>query len=198
MFIDFGRENTMAIKKRAVASAASEKSAEGVVKINSVEEPKAKQKTEAVVVAKNDETAKKPAAKKSAAKKPAAKKSATAKPIEKKAAAPAAKKPAAKKTAPVKASAEKKAAPEKKAEAPRKEAAKKPAAKAAALKTSITVEFGGRDINKDAIDKAFEGVWIYDVCRKMSEVKSVDFYFKPEESAVYYVTNDGTEGRFEI
>ena len=188
----------MAIKKRAVASAASEKSAEGVVKINSVEEPKAKQKAEAAVVAKKDETAKKPAAKKPAAKKPAAKKSATAKPIEKKAAAATAKKPAAKKAETAKASAAKKAAPEKKPAAPSKEAAKKPAAKAAALKTIITVQFGGRDIAKDAIDKAFEGVWTYDMSRKMSEVKSVDFYFKPEESAVYFVTNDGSEGRFEI
>ena len=34
----------MAIIKRAVASAATEKPADGVVKINSIEEPKAKQK----------------------------------------------------------------------------------------------------------------------------------------------------------
>lgn len=184
----------MAIKKRAVASAASEKSAEGVVKINSVEEPKAKQKAEAAVVAKKDETAKKPAAKKTAAKK-----SATAKPIEKKAAAAAAKKPAAKKTAAVKeTAAEKKAPAAKKPAAPKKEAAKKPAAKTAAVQTNITVQFGGRDITKETMDKAFEGVWTYDVNRKLSEVKSVDYYFKPEESAVYYVTNDGTEGRFEV
>ena len=48
------------------------------------------------------------------------------------------------------------------------------------------------------MDKAFEGVWTYDMNRKMSEVKKVDYYFKPDESAVYFVVNDGTEGRFEI
>ena len=57
----------MAIIKRAVASAANEKSANGVVKINSIEEPKAKQKAEAAAADKSD--AKKPAAKKPAAKK---------------------------------------------------------------------------------------------------------------------------------
>ncbi|HBB58992.1 MAG TPA: DNA-binding protein, partial [Lachnospiraceae bacterium] len=40
--------------------------------------------------------------------------------------------------------------------------------------------------------------WTYDFGRKTSEVKKVTYYFKPEENAVYFVTDDGTEGRFEI
>ena len=176
VFYRSGREKTMAIIKRAVASAANEKPANGVVKINSIEEPKAKQKAEIV-----------------AEKKDAAKKSATAKPIEKKAPA---KKPAAaaKKTTAAKAATEKKA-PAKKPAA----AAKKPAAaKTAAATATLTVQFNGRDFRKDDMDKAFEGVWTYDMGHKISEVKKVDYYFKPEESAVYFVVNDGTEGRFEI
>ena len=175
----------MAIIKRAVASAANEKPANGVVKINSIEEPKAKQKAEAAAAskeasAKKTETApaKKAEGKKAAAK-PAAKK-----------AAPAAKKTAAKKAAPVKKAAAKPAAA--------KPAAKKTAAKSAAIKTELTIQFNGHDIKKEEIDNAFEGVWTFDMHRKMSEVKKVDYYFKPEESAVYFVVNDGTEGRFEI
>ncbi|MCR5748308.1 MAG: DUF6465 family protein [Lachnospiraceae bacterium] len=190
----------MAITKRAVAPATTEKPADGVVKINSVEEPKAKQKAEASAKAvdtkkpvsdeKKAEPAKKPAAKKTEAKKPAAKK-----PAEKKAEAkkPAAKKPAEKKAEPAKKPAAKKPA------AKKAEPAKKPAAKKAeASKTVLTVQYNGRDITKESIDQAFEGVWTYDMGRKMAEVKSVNFYFKPEDSLVYFVTNDGTEGKFEI
>ncbi|MCR5775742.1 MAG: DUF6465 family protein [Lachnospiraceae bacterium] len=202
----------MAITKRAVASAANEKPADGVVKINSVEEPKAKQKAEAVVATSKDKAApkkaSKPAAKKAPAKKPAAKapakkaaetktaaakKSTTAKPIEKKAAAAAKKTTtAAKKTTTVKKAAAKKPAA-------KKPAAKKAAAsKASSVKTEITIQFNGRDYTKAEVDKIFEDVWKYDVGRKLSEVKKVDYYFKPEESAVYYVVDDGTEGRFEV
>lgn len=209
VFYRSGREKTMAIIKRAVASAANEKPANGVVKINSIEEPKAKQKAEIVAEKKDAAVRKAPAkkaaapAKKAAEKKAApakkteakapAKKSATAKPIEKKAPA---KKPAAaaKKTTAAKAATEKKA-PAKKPAA----AAKKPAAaKTAAATATLTVQFNGRDFRKDDMDKAFEGVWTYDMGHKISEVKKVDYYFKPEESAVYFVVNDGTEGRFEI
>ena len=179
----------MAIIKRAVASAANEKPADGVVKINSIEEPKAKQKAEAAT----KEPAKKAPAKKAPAKKAAtkapAKKAETAK-------APAAKKSATAKTIEKKAAAK---APAKKATA-KKPAEKKAPAKSSALKTALTVQYSGRDIRKEDIDKAFEGVWTYDMGRKMSEAKSVEYYYKPEESAVYFVVNGKSEdsGRFEI
>ncbi|MBQ7464488.1 MAG: hypothetical protein IJS86_06475, partial [Lachnospiraceae bacterium] len=71
-----------------------------------------------------------------------------------------------------------------------------PAAKAA--KTDLTIQIKGRDIKKKEIEKAFEGVWTYDMNRKVSEVKSVNFYFKADESMVYFVTDDGTDGSFLI
>ena len=184
----------MAIIKRAVASAATEKPADGVVKINSIEEPKAKQKVEAATKA---DGAKKPAA----SAKAAAKKATTAKTAAKKPAASA--KATAKKAAPAKADEAKKApakatAAKKPAASAKATAKKATTAKAAAAKTVVTVQYNGHDVTKEAIDKAFEGVWTYDMNRKMSEVKSVDYYYKPEELAVYFVTNDGTEGRFEI
>ncbi|MBO5552303.1 MAG: hypothetical protein J5966_10135 [Lachnospiraceae bacterium] len=177
----------MAIIKRAVASAANEKSANGVVKINSIEEPKAKQKAEAAAADKSD--AKKPAAKKaSAAKKPAAKKST----------ATAEKKSTAAKPAEKKAEAPAKKATAKKAAETKKPAAKKAAPKAAAISASLTVQFDGVDTTRERIDEAFEGVWTHDMNRKISEVKSVNYYFKPQEHVVYFVTDDGTEGHFEI
>ena len=192
----------MAIIKRAVASAANEKPADGVVKINSIEEPKAKQKSE---TAADKSTAKKPAAKKAAAKKPAVKKPAATKTAaaaktttakKSTAAKPAEKKPAAaKKTTAAKPAAKKEAA---KKPAAKKPAAKKAAPKAAAVNAMLTVQYNGIDTTKEKIDEAFKGVWTYDMNRKISEVKSVDYYFKPEEHAVYFVTDDGTEGRFDI
>ena len=70
----------MAIIKRAVASSGNEKSANGVVKINSIEEPKAKQKVEAATAKKEDAGKKVEASvKKSEAKKAAPAKKAPAK-----------------------------------------------------------------------------------------------------------------------
>ena len=66
------------------------------------------------------------------------------------------------------------------------------------VKEELTIQFGGRDIRKDDMDKAFEATWTNEFTRKMSEVKKVVYYYKPEESAVYFVVNDDTEGRFEI
>ncbi|MCR4786127.1 MAG: DUF6465 family protein, partial [Lachnospiraceae bacterium] len=71
-------------------------------------------------------------------------------------------------------------------------------AAASTAKSTLTVQFNGRDITKDLFDKTFSDVWTYDFGRKTSEVKKVTYYFKPEENAVYFVTDDGTEGRFEI
>ena len=202
----FGRERTMAIIKRAVASSGNEKSANGVVKINSIEEPKAKQKVEAATAKKEDagknveasvkksEAKKAAPAKKAPAKKAAAKKSATtAKPIEKKAEASAKKVAPAKKPAATKKTAPAKKAPAKKAAPAKKPAAKATATKQNALQTALTVQYSGRDFTKADIDKAFEGVWTYDMGRKMSEVKKVEYYFKPEESVVYFVVNGNSE-----
>ncbi|MBO4374182.1 MAG: hypothetical protein J5829_03660, partial [Lachnospiraceae bacterium] len=101
--------------------------------------------------------------------------------------------PAAKKAAP----AAKKAAPAAKKAAP---AAKKaaPAAKKAAVKVDLTVQLNNKDYTKKDIEKAFEGVWTDRYNRKVSEVKSVNFYFKADEPAVYFVTDDGTDGRIDI
>ncbi len=113
-------------------------------------------------------------------------------------------KTAVKKAAPAKKAeakpAEKKTAAVKKTEA--KPAAKKaaPAKKAAekAVNAELTVQYSGREYSTDEIRKAFEGVWTYDMGKKLADVKSVDLYFKPEESAVYYVVNGDETGSFNI
>ncbi|MBR1876988.1 MAG: hypothetical protein IJ805_07770 [Lachnospiraceae bacterium] len=192
----------MAIIKRAVAPAAvKEEKKTDVVKINppvvatvsgsevgkkSIKKDNAGSTEKKAEEKKDENAAVKKAAPAKKETKPAAKKAAPAKKETKpavKKAAPAKKetKPAAKKAAPAKKAAAKKAAPAKKA-----------------LETVLTVQYNNKDVVKNDIDEAFKGVWEYDLKRNISEVKNVNYYYKPEESVVYFVTDDGTDGHFNI
>lgn len=173
----------MAIIKRAVAPAAvKEEEKTDVVKIN----------PPVTATVSGSEVGKKPVEKKEEVKKeePAAKKAETekkAEPVKKEAAAkkPAAKKPAAKKPAAKKPAA-------------KKTTAAKKAAPAKSVKTSLTIQFGEKEITRERIDEIFKDVWKYDYKRDIKEVKSVNYYFKTEESAVYFVTDDGTDGKLNV
>ena len=107
--------------------------------------------------------------------------------------------------------AEAKKAPAKKAE-PKKEAAKKetvkketvkkaaPAKKATttkkAVEPAVVVQFGGQEVNMATVienaKKAFEAEG-----NKVSSIKEIQIYVKPEEYAAYYVIN-GVSGRINL
>ena len=79
----------------------------------------------------------------------------------------------------------------KKAEEPKKETAKKAPAKRTAakdIKTSVVVQFAGKEVaEKDliaAVKKAYTKKG-----NKVSDIKTIEIYVKPEESAAYYVVN---------
>lgn len=79
----------------------------------------------------------------------------------------------------------------KKAEEPKKETAKKAPAKRTAakdIKTSVVVQFAGKEvIEKDliaAVKKAYTKKG-----NKVGDIKTIEIYVKPEESAAYYVVN---------
>ena len=131
-------------------------------------------KAEAPVVKAEAPAEKKEAAKKAPAKKETAKK------------APA-KKEAAKK-APAKKEAAKKAPAEKKA----------PAKKAAAKKEVVYVQFAGKSYSYDELVKIAQDVWVYDMGKKVADMKSVEIYVKPEESKAYFVVNGTENGEFAI
>ena len=97
---------------------------------------------------------------------------------------PAVKEPAAKKTT------------EKKA--PVKKAAAKPAAKKVEIKENITLEFSGKTYTKEDLIKSIKDIWKYDYKKKVSELKSIDLYVKPEEGKAYYVINGQILGNFPI
>lgn len=90
--------------------------------------------------------------------------------------------------------AEVKKAPAKKAAAPKKAPAKKEAAKS---ETTITVQFMGKEV---ALDKVEENVKAQFVAEgnKVSSIKTLNIYVKPEESAAYYVINGDVTGRVDL
>ncbi len=78
-----------------------------------------------------------------------------------------------------------------KAEEPKKETAKKAPAKrttAKDIKTSVVVQFAGKEVTeKDlivAVKKAYTKKG-----NKVGDIKTIEIYVKPEESAAYYVVN---------
>ena len=76
-----------------------------------------------------------------------------------------------------------------------KKAVKRAAARRATA--TVTLQYGGKEIDTDALIKAAKDIWRYDMGRKMGDLKNVDIYIKPEENRVYYVLNDET-GSFEL
>ena len=109
-----------------------------------------------------------------------------------------------------KAAAAPKAEPAKKAEAPKKVAAPKkaPAKKATetkaaapkktAVKTNVVIEVADRKYSSADIEKIAKDVWVYDLGKKSSELKSMELYVKAEEANVYYVFNGDIQGVFGI
>ena len=116
----------------------------------------------------------------------------------------AAKKAEPKKTAPK--AAEKKAPAKKEAPkaTPKKEApAKKVAPKAAekkeaALVQNTYIEFASVQYHEATITKMAEQVWTKDMKKKLSDLKSMELYIKPEEKKVYYVFNKKETGDFDL
>lgn len=77
-------------------------------------------------------------------------------------------------------------------------AEKKPAAKKAAVKCEMQLQFAGKSYTQEDLMKMAKDVWKYDLKQKVGDLKSVELYVKPEESAVYYVMNKDFTGSFVI
>ena len=106
---------------------------------------------------------------------------------------------AAKKTTTKKAeaTAEKKTTA-KKATAEKTVAEKKTTTKKATVKCEMQVQFAGKSYTQDELLQMAKDVWKYDLNQKATDLKTVELYVKPEESAVYYVMNKDFAGSFVI
>ena len=79
----------------------------------------------------------------------------------------------------------------KKAEEPKKETAKKAPAKrttAKDIKTSVDVQFAGKEVTEKDLIAAVKKAYTKKG-NKVGDIKTIEIYVKPEESAAYYVVN---------
>ena len=100
----------------------------------------------------------------------------------------AAEKTTAKKTAPKKTAA-------KKTTAKKTTTVKKTVAEKAEIKTEIFLQFSGKEYTQDEILQKVKDIWTYDLNNNVDDIKDVQIYLKPEESAAYYVVNGNTTGK---
>lgn len=79
----------------------------------------------------------------------------------------------------------------------KKSAARKSTAKAT-LKTSLSLEIGENSFSYDDLVKNAKNVYRYDMKKKVSDIKSIDLYVKPEEGKVYFVINGDESGSYNL
>ena len=100
---------------------------------------------------------------------------------------------AAKKTSAVK----KTAAAAKKAATAAKKTVRRTAAAAKAAKTSVYVQYAGREASVEELTAAAKAAYLA-AGHKGAEIQTLEIYVKPEESAAYYVVNGEGSDEFRI
>lgn len=71
-------------------------------------------------------------------------------------------------------------------------------AKKAAVKETIYLQYLGKEIDKEDLMKQVKEIWTKEQKRKVSDMKSVSLYLKPEENAAYYVINEEVSGKIDL
>ena len=99
---------------------------------------------------------------------------------------------AAKKTTAKKATAKKTTA---KKTTAAKATTKKAAAKKTEIKTEMYLQFAGKEYSQEEILQKVKDIWTYDLHQNVDDIKDVQLYLKPEESAAYYVVNGVESGK---
>lgn len=79
-----------------------------------------------------------------------------------------------------------------------KTTARKAPEKKAEVKETVYLQYLGKEINKDDLMKRVKEIWTKELKNKVSDLKSVTLYLKPEENAAYYVINEETTGKIEL
>ena len=76
-----------------------------------------------------------------------------------------------------------------------KKAPAKKAAKPEVKKENVVVQFGGKEVEIDAIVAAAKADFR---ANNKGCVRTINVYVKPEDNAAYYVVNNKTEGKVEL
>lgn len=65
------------------------------------------------------------------------------------------------------------------------------------MKENLFVEFRGDKMEQKQLVKLAKDIWT-DQGNKIKDLKTLDLYYKPEESTCYYVINGDVTGSFNI
>ena len=102
----------------------------------------------------------------------------------------------AKKAPAAKTAAEKKAAAPKKAAPAKKEAEPKAVPEKKEVKSSVVIEYAGRQIvARDVLEAAKKA---YESMNKGAAIETIEIYVKPEEGAAYYVVNGEGSDQYKV
>ena len=106
------------------------------------------------------------------------------------------------KTAPVKEAVKEDKAPAKKAAAPKKAAAKTTTTKTAktvkeAASQNVYIQFAGKEVKTEELVEQVKALWTAQGHR-VSSIKSLEVYVKPEDAAAYYVINGKENGKIDL
>jgi len=138
--------------------------------------------------------------KKTAVKEAAPKKAASAKPAAKRTAKKATEKTAPKTAKTVKTTTAAKTTTTAKTAttAAKTTTAAKPVSKTVSNKAELYIQFAGKDIATNDLISKVQEIWVSELGNKMSALKNLKLYMKPEEHAAYYVINDDISGRIDM
>lgn len=57
------------------------------------------------------------------------------------------------------------------------------------------LQFAGKEYSQEEIIQKVKDIWTYDLGKNVDDIKDVQLYLKPEESAAYYVVNGEESGK---
>ena len=63
------------------------------------------------------------------------------------------------------------------------------------IRTEMYLQFAGKEYSQEEILQKVKDIWTYDLHQNVDDIKDVQLYLKPEESAAYYVVNGNTTGK---
>ncbi len=65
------------------------------------------------------------------------------------------------------------------------------------MKTNVTVEYAGKQYEEKAILTKIKDAWL-ETGKKVKDIRDLNIYIKPEESAAYYVINNKESGKIAL
>lgn len=80
----------------------------------------------------------------------------------------------------------------------KKAVSKKAPAKKTTVKETVYLQYLGKEIDKDVLTRQVKEIWTKQMKQKVSDLKSITLYLKPEENTAYYVINDDVTGSISL